>query len=96
MGIIEGAVAVIIGLLLGRFLPSRRKGPKPAKLPGPVCGCKHHHSFHDPATGQCHSLMYVPGTSGRNSYHTPCTCRQYSGPTPLPEYYAPEIAGDGQ
>jgi hypothetical protein len=30
----------------------------------------------------------------RDSYHTPCTCRQYSGPLPLPEYYATEIAGE--
>ena len=26
---IEVGVAVIIGVLLGRFLPNRRKGPKP-------------------------------------------------------------------
>jgi hypothetical protein len=92
MGIVEGAAAVIIGLLLGRLLPGSRRSAKPPGPPEPLCGCEHHHSFHDPETGQCHSLMRVPGTMSRDSYHTPCTCRQYSGPLPLPEYYAPEIA----
>lgn len=94
---ITGALILAIGILAGwllRSLPARRNGPKPASLPGPVCGCEHHHSFHDPATGQCHNLTRVPGTMSRDSYHTPCKCRQYSGPVPLPEYYAPEIAGE--
>ena len=92
---IEVGVAVIIGVLLGRFLPNRRKGPKPP--PEPVCGCGHHHGFHDPATGECHSL-----TRGEpvkyNTYQEPmayaqvqCPCRTYSGPIPLPEYFAPEV-----
>jgi hypothetical protein len=86
---IEVGVAVIIGILLGRFLPARRKGPKPP--PEPICGCTHHHSYHDPATGECNSLMRVPSTGSRMSHHAPCTCRVYSGPVPLPEYFASEI-----
>lgn len=88
---IEVGVAVVIGVLLGRFLPNRRKGPKPAKAPQPICGCSHHHSYHDPATGTCNSLMKVPETGSRLSHHEPCTCKQYSGPVPLPEYFAPEV-----
>ena len=84
---IEVGVAVIIGVLLGRFLPNRRKGPK-VKPVKPVCGCDHHHSYHDPATGECHGRVYV----GMGAYEN-CTCKQYSGPVPMPEYYAPEIAG---
>ena len=38
-------------------------------------------------------MVKIPSTMTRDSYHTQCTCRQYSGPTPLPEYYAPEIGG---
>lgn len=30
---------------------SRRKTPP--KPPQPICGCKHHLSFHDPETGRC-------------------------------------------
>ena len=92
---IEVGVAVIIGILLGRFLPNRRKGPKPPEPVLPVCGCGHHHAHHDPKTGKCSNLMKVPSTMSRDSYHTACTCRQYSGPVPLPEYYAPEVtSGD--
>lgn len=87
---IEVGVAVIIGVLLGRYLPDRRRGPKPA--PRPVCGCGHHHGYHDPVAGKCGSLMYVAATGARFSHHEPCTCKQYSGPVPLPEFFAPEIA----
>jgi hypothetical protein len=94
---IEVGVAVIVGVLLGRFLPNRRKGPKPRKQPEPICGCDHHHSYHDPKTGECHGL--VQGDPVRyNEYDRPmaweqvqCSCKQYSGPQPLPEFYAPEV-----
>jgi hypothetical protein len=89
---LEFAAAALIGVLIGRFLPNRRKGPKPAKPVEPICGCKHHHSQHDPQTGKCHSLMYVEGTNSRVSHHEPCTCRQYSGPVPVPEFFAPEVS----
>ena len=97
---IEVGVAVIIGVLLGRFLPNRRKGPKAPKPVRPLCGCAHHHSFHDPQTGQCHGTIQVERP--RVSYNVPlqfddapCTCRQYSGPLPMPEYYAPELSDGG-
>jgi len=83
---IEVGVAVIVGVLLGRFLPNRRRGPKPAKAIQPICGCDHHRSFHDPASGECHGRNYEGA-----GYYSACTCRQYSGPEPLPEYFAPEV-----
>ena len=93
---IEVGVAVIVGVLLGRFLPNRRKGPKAAKAPQPVCGCGHHHSYHDLASGECSAAVEVPARY--NPYgsviaykQAPCGCRQYSGPVPLPEYFAPEV-----
>ena len=95
---IEVGVAVVIGVLLGRFLPNRRKGPKPPKPVQPVCGCGHHHSYHDPKTGECHGMMrgepaQYDGMGYATAYkQVPCTCRQYSGPQPVPEFYAPEIA----
>jgi hypothetical protein len=86
---IEVGVAIVIGILLGRFLPNRRKGPRPLAPVEPFCGCDHHRSFHDPQTGQCHGLM------DGDPLKVPCTCRQYSGPVPLPEFYAPEVtSGD--
>lgn len=91
IALLAGAFVLAVGILIGRLLPERRKGPKAVEA---LCGCTHHHSFHDPKTGQCHSLMRVPSTASRDSYHTPCTCKQYSGPTVYPEFYAPEIAGE--
>jgi hypothetical protein len=89
---LEFALVALAGVLLGRFLPNRRKGLEAQKHVAPVCGCGHHHSYHDPKTGECHSLMKVPSSASRDSYHTPCTCRQYSGPVPMPEFYAPEVS----
>jgi hypothetical protein len=93
ISLIEGAAILLAGMGIGRWWPARRKGPKPPKPVQPVCGCEHHYSFHDPASGQCHAQMYVPSTMSRDSHYKPCTCRTYAGPTPLPEYYAPEVTG---
>jgi len=99
---LEFAAVAIIGVLVGRFLPNRRrrvpKAPKPVK---PLCGCGHHHGYHDPQSGQCHGLMSGDPLRYNEFDHptawkqVPCTCRTYSGPQPLPEFYAPEIASGG-
>ena len=94
---LEFAAVALIGVLIGRFLPNRRKGPRPEEPPEPICGCEHHHGYHDPKTGECHGLMN--GDPIRYYSHGPaaaykqvrCSCRQYSGPVPIPEFYAPEI-----
>lgn len=89
MGLVEGALILLTGILLGRFLPGRRKAPK---LPAPVCGCGHHYSFHDPQTLACgyESAIYL----GSGKYGPTCICRcaRYAGPEPLPEYVPREIA----
>ena len=103
---IEVGVAVVVGLLLGRFLPNRRKAPKPpkpARPVRPVCGCGHHHSFHDPKTGECHGQVRgEPTEFDRYPSRSPvawaqvqCSCRQYSGPVPMPEFFAAEITEAG-
>jgi hypothetical protein len=99
-GLLEGAVIAVAAFLAGQWLPRprlRRGLPKQPKQPEPFCGCSHHHSFHDPATGECHAT--VDGDPiGRDRFGHPdaweqvrCPCRQYSGPVPLPGFYAPEI-----
>jgi hypothetical protein len=86
---LEFAAVALIGVLLGRFLPDRRKGPK-VKVVKPVCGCEHHHSYHDPETGECGYVEHAyEGNGVYADLH--CPCRQYSGPQPLPEFYAPEV-----
>jgi hypothetical protein len=79
LSLLEGAGILLSGMLAGRFWPARRKGPRPPK---PVCGCRHHASYHEAGTGPCHFNEHYAGY---------CRCRQYTGPQPLPEFYAPEI-----
>lgn len=90
---LTGGGLVIIGgacgFTFGRI--TRRKSPKPPKA---ICGCTHELAFHDPSTGECHSVNTV--NKYRNGYfigeeQVRCTCRQYDGPTPLPTVYAREI-----
>lgn len=97
-----GAAIFAAGTLAGRLMPARRRTPKPPTLappPKPICGCTHHLSFHDPKTSHCHGLMkgkpvrYDLWNAPTAYDKVPCTCRQYSGPTPLPEYVAQEISG---
>ena len=93
---LEGAGILAAGMLAGRFWPARRKGPKPTKPAQPICGCKHHYSFHA-KTGECHGTKHG-AVIGRDSFgypddweQVPCGCKRYTGIEPLPEYYAPEI-----
>jgi hypothetical protein len=88
---LEFAAVALAGVLIGRFLPNRRKGPKPAKPVEPLCGCEHHHSFHDPQTGRCSGQVQIGYWNSEYHYKT-CTCRQYSGPQPMPEFFAPEVS----
>jgi len=98
MGVIEGIIGVLLGIAVGRLWRADARRATADQGPKPVCGCSHHHSMHDPKTGQCHGTV-----NGRvlqtSSYldrpvvwdQLPCKCRQYSGPVPLPEYTAQEI-----
>src|SRR4051812_46945481 len=86
----------------------RTKRPKPPKPIAAECGCEHHYSMHDPETKQCHAEErfkvnegrpildsdgdYVIGREGATYEVRQCGCRRYTGPEPLPSYYAPEIA----
>ena len=80
---LDGAAILAAGVVLGRFLPARRRGHRLRKDKGPVCGCTHHVSFHAGGSGRCHKI-----SSWDNSG---CRCQKYTGPEPLPEFYAPEI-----
>lgn len=91
---IVGAVLFIAGMVFGRTARLRARKTYKPKVTQPICGCGHHFSLHDPKTKACHGsfdswndpINKAAGASTRG-----CGCRQYSGPTPLPEYYAPEI-----
>ena len=95
---LEGALILLVGIAIGRVLRLRAR-PKQYK-PKPIvpkCGCGHHFSLHDPKTGECHGGFDFYGDpvnyqSKTTKDGTPCRCRKYAGPEPLPEYYAPEIS----
>jgi hypothetical protein len=100
LAMLEGALILLAGILAGRLLPGRRKGPRLPESPKPVCGCGHHYAMHDPKTGECN--VAVKGAPVKwDRWDNPikwemtgCACLRYTGPEPLPSYYAPEIAGE--
>lgn len=84
--LLAGAGIFIVGVVAGRI---RRKSPSPPK---PICGCSHSLAEHDPETKTCHGTF-------KGDYHVngqwvsarrPCTCRQYVGPQPLEQLFAPQ------
>lgn len=87
IGVFLGAAAFWTGM----HVADRKKLPT-SDPHSPTCGCGHHHSMHDPETNECHGATkehrYHYDREGRwvNGY-VPCTCRQYSGPEPLPQYF---------
>jgi len=70
-----GASIAVIGV--GYYLGKSSK-PKPYEEPKPICGCKHHYSYHAGEDGICHAW-----TDNYNQYV--CGCQKYVGPEPLPE-----------
>ena len=72
-----------------RFMPNRRRRPKPPKPIQPICGCGHHLAQHDAKKGTCHARI---SADKYDIERMQCTCRQYSGPLPVPEFFASEIA----
>lgn len=88
MLMIDGAVILLVGIIIGRYLPTPRRTT--AALGAPMCPCGHARSFHSKGKGACawkrqERLFEFEAKK--------CSCQHYGGPEPLPEYYAPEIGG---
>ncbi|MEU6709967.1 hypothetical protein ABZ897_00695 [Nonomuraea sp. NPDC046802] len=92
---LAGGGLVLLGWAVGRFVPARRRTPKPPAPPKAICGCRHELAYHDPATSECHGTNAVDKHNRFGDWvgeeQVRCTCRQYVGPTPLPTIYAPEV-----
>lgn len=87
---------LLAGIVIGRFLPGRRRKPRMPTPPKPVCGCTHGLQTHDPETRRCHAQVKTYRHNGISEVldgYADCACRQYTGPEPLPEFFAQEIGG---
>jgi hypothetical protein len=94
--VIEGALILLAGLVIGRFMPGRRRRPKPPKPVKPICGCTHGIQTHHPETGRCNARVQTYRHDGVKEVlagYAACACVRYSGPQPYPEFFAPEIGG---
>ncbi len=91
---VTGVATFLAGAGIGRL--QRRKKEPPGQEP--VCGCKHHLSLHDPATGQCHGQVETrirpPAGASHYTEWRPCGCRRYVGPEPLTDVRAAPPAND--
>ena len=91
---LEGALIALAGIIVGRFMPSRRRRPKPLPPVKPICGCGHGFHDHDAKTGNCHAQLKKYRHNGLGEVmdgYMECTCRRYTGPTPYPEFVATEL-----
>lgn len=82
---------VVAGWAVDKIVDWRRERTR-SKQRGvePICGCTHHHAFHNPSTGNCKEQIRFRTGSDRNGYGIftliDCTCQQYSGPLPQIDY----------
>ncbi|WP_067835391.1 hypothetical protein [Nocardia lijiangensis] len=83
-----GAGLIGIGWVFGRFGHRRRAQSEAKSLAR--CGCGHDLALHDRATGNCHAEFSRKGTHGLREW-VRCTCRRYTGPTPLEEVFTSPI-----
>lgn len=85
-----GGALLAVGWLAGRLTGVRTVR---SDMPRATCGCDHDLSLHDPETKKCHAEIarQVHDDYGYwVSYEwVPCPCRQYIGPKPIEEVFAP-------
>jgi sterol desaturase/sphingolipid hydroxylase (fatty acid hydroxylase superfamily) len=81
--LIVGGALVVFGHVSGRIGYLRRR--RRLEEPKPICGCRHHHAYHHPETGECSAVANTHYANG-NFREVLCTCKQYSGPIPIESY----------
>jgi hypothetical protein len=100
--VVEGAAILLAGILIGVLgdrLLSRSGRRKQRTEVEAICGCEHSIAYHDRQTGHCAGMRKAASKWDEFGdpvawTEQPCTCRRYSGPEPLPEFYAPEVTGE--
>jgi hypothetical protein len=86
-----GGVLLAVGFVAGR-IGRRRSVPA---VPQAVCACGHPLSQHDPESTTCYAEVARDTYTKRGKWagHTwvACSCRQYIGPRPIDEVFAPRV-----
>lgn len=92
VSLLVGGPLLAIGSVTGR-LGRRRAAPAPPVTP--LCGCGHTLSQHDRETHTCYAELRRDTYDERGRWAgvtwVPCTCRQYVGPRPFDEVFAPRL-----
>jgi len=96
VSLLVGGVLLAAGFVAGR-LGRRRNAPPPPVTP--LCGCGHTLSQHDRETHTCYAELRRDNYDKRGRWAgvswVPCTCRQYVGPRPIDEVFAPRLLPPG-
>jgi hypothetical protein len=97
VSLLIGAALLAVGY--GAGLLTRRRPLPPPPPPVPVCGCGHPLSQHDTQTNTCYAELRRDTYDKRGRWAgvnwVPCTCRQYVGPRPIDEVFAPRLLPPG-
>jgi hypothetical protein len=80
-----GAAIAGVGWAVGRF--GRRL---PADRAVARCGCGHDLALHDPQEGGCHAELGRKTGYGARVW-VQCTCRRYTGPVPVEDFFSRPI-----
>lgn len=97
LSLVVGGVLLAVGYLGGRLGARRaaRARARTPQLPVATCSCGHPLSQHDPKEHTCHAEVARDAydRKGRWAGHTwvACRCRQYIGPRPIDEVFAPRL-----
>ncbi len=90
-----GAVLLAVGYVSGRLGARRTARARTPQHPVAMCACGHPLSQHDPKEQTCHAEVARDAYNwmGRWAGHTwvDCRCRQYVGPRPIDEVFAPRL-----
>ncbi|MPQ97530.1 hypothetical protein GB931_06260 [Modestobacter sp. I12A-02628] len=93
VSLLVGAALLAVGYLGGRL--GRRRPTAPGAPLTPMCGCAHPLSQHDPGSSTCHAEVPRDAYDKRGRWQghswVRCPCRQYVGPRPIDEVFAPRV-----
>jgi hypothetical protein len=95
LSLVVGGALLAIGYVSGRLAARRARRSRVPATPVAVCGCGHSLSEHDPKADTCHAEVARPAYDRKGRWAgndwVACRCRQYIGPRPIDEVFAPRL-----